>query len=515
MRKRSQYSKRSEGHLAAAVKRQRHRNPILFEIAVCLSVSWKLDSSEREDVLRTQSHISSSLAGIGRLGFSLLAILIVVILLVGWKAIQNQGPEVTIQNLPKGLGQSTQLSIQARDARHNVRRLNIAVLQSGHELYGAGMSTNSGPIHWWKFWSHTVSTLDWKVPLSRKLMPSLAQDRATLEITATNDSWGRFFRGGQSHLTLNLPARFTAPQIEVLTSQHYVNQGGCDMVVFHVSPGTMESGVQVGKYFFVSFPAKASELDTRFAIFAYPWDLDPSTPAQIVARDDAGNQAVSNFNYRVFPKKFHTDTIKLDDAYIQRVVPPIMSQTPDLEDEGSPIKNFLEVNGHLRQIDADRLVELSKHTSPTFLWSQPFIRLPAKTEAFFADYRTYTYNGQEVDHQTHLGFDLAGLEHMPVRASNDGVVMLAEFFGIYGNAVVIDHGCGLQTLYGHMSSLRVKPGDSVKREQPIGISGSTGLAGGDHLHFTVLVDGIPVNPTEWWDPHWIHDRIEAKLAVYR
>jgi murein DD-endopeptidase MepM/ murein hydrolase activator NlpD len=51
----------------------------------------------------------------------------------------------------------------------------------------------------------------------------------------------------------------------------------------------------------------------------------------------------------------------------------------------------------------------------------------------------------------------------------------------------------------------------VKREQEIGRTGQTGLAGGDHLHFTMLLDGIPVNPVEWWDPHWIHDRIEAKL----
>jgi len=103
---------------------------------------------------------------------------------------------------------------------------------------------------------------------------------------------------------------------------------------------------------------------------------------------------------------------------------------------------------------------------------------------------------------------------MPVLAANDGKVVMAEFFGIFGNAVVIDHGCGLQTLYGHMSHLEVRPGDSVKRGQEIGRSGSTGLAGGDHLHFTVLVDGLPVNPTEWWDPHWIHDRIQAKLAAY-
>jgi len=254
--------------------------------------------------------------------------------------------------------------------------------------------------------------------------------------------------------------------------------------------------------------------ETRLALFAYAWDLDPSTPARIVARDDTGNQSLANFTYRVFPKKFHTDTINLDDAYIQRVIMPIMSETTSLNDQGSPLKDFLEVNGHLRQVDSERLVELSRQTARTFLWNQSFIRLPSKTEAFFADYRTYTYGGQVVDRQTHLGFDLAGLEHMPVLAANDGKVVMAEFFGIFGNAVVIDHGCGLQTLYGHMSHLEVRPGDSVKRGQEIGRSGSTGLAGGDHLHFTVLVDGLPVSPTEWWDPHWIHDRIQAKLAAY-
>ena len=94
-------------------------------------------------------------------------------------------------------------------------------------------------------------------------------------------------------------------------------------------------------------------------------------------------------------------------------------------------------------------------------------------------------------------------------------MVYAGFLGIYGNAVILDHGCGLQTLYGHMSSIDAKPGETVKRGQVIGRSGETGLAGGDHLHFTVLIDGIPVNPTEWWDPHWIHDRIQAKLAQYQ
>lgn len=486
--------------------------PIRFEVHRPVWVSWKLEASSREENLIERSHPSD--AGMSRGVVFVAAVLLVIVVAVGWKSVQNQGPLITIKNEPKGLGQSSQLTIEARDAHHAVRMIDVEVRQNGRvvQRVGMGMSVRSAP--WWRPASRPASVFTWTVPLGRKFIPDLTEGRATIEVTATNDSWGRFFRGGQSHLTLNLPVRFTPPRIEVLTTQHYINEGGCDMVVFRVSRGTTESGVQVGKYFFPSFPVRPGLPDTRLALFAYASDLDPSTPARIVARDDAGNQALANFIYRVFPKKFHTDTIKVDDAYIERVIMPIMSQTPVLSDQGSPLKDFLAVNGHLRQIDSDRLVELSKQTAPGFLWSQPFIRLPSKTEAFFADYRTYTYNGQVVDHQTHLGFDLAGLEHMPVLAANDGKVVMAEYFGIFGNAVVIDHGCGLQTLYGHMSRLEVKPGDSVKRDQEIGRSGSTGLAGGDHLHFTVLIDGLPVNPTEWWDPHWIHDRVQAKLVDY-
>ena len=71
---------------------------------------------------------------------------------------------------------------------------------------------------------------------------------------------------------------------------------------------------------------------------------------------------------------------------------------------------------------------------------------------------------------------------------------------------MIDHGYGLMSLYGHLSSIGVREGQPVQRGQELGRSGKTGLAGGDHLHFTTLLRGLPVNPVEWWDPHWIQDR---------
>src|SRR5262249_28870941 len=124
------------------------------------------------------------------------------------------------------------------------------------------------------------------------------------------------------------------------------------------------------------------------------------------------------------------------------------------------------------------------------------------------------YKGQPVDRQDHLGFDLATTANAPVTAANDGIVALAEFFGIYGNTIVIDHGYGLMSLYGHLSSFAVNKGDQVTRGQTIAQSGATGLAGGDHLHFSMLLQSVQVDAREWWDPHWIEDRLAAKLRQW-
>jgi murein DD-endopeptidase MepM/ murein hydrolase activator NlpD len=146
------------------------------------------------------------------------------------------------------------------------------------------------------------------------------------------------------------------------------------------------------------------------------------------------------------------------------------------------------------------------------MWNEPFEPLVnAAVEAKFADFRTYTYKGKEIDRQVHLGFDLAVTQQVPIKAAQRGVVVHAAYLGIYGNCVIIDHGLGVQTLYGHLSSIGVKVGDKVEKGQVIGRSGMTGLAAGDHLHFTVLVNGTAVNPVEWWDTKWMQDRVFRKI----
>ena len=457
--------------------------------------------------------------GVGKGVVFFTVVLLLVITGLVLKVTNREAPSIEMPGAIRGIGVSTPVEFRVHDSRYRIKSVVLEVRQ-GDRTYQVPMESSAWPVptsKWWKFWSrHAGSGATFKASVGRKAIPDLKEGSATLIVTATNNSWGRFFRGGQSQLIKDLPVRFVPPRAEVLTAQHYINQGGCDMALFKVSQGTVESGVQVGNYFFPSWPVKDSDPSTRMCIFAYPYDLDPATPARVVARDDAGNQTLVNFNYKVFPKKFKSDTINVTDDFMQRVVPPIMSQTPELSDRGDLLKNFLLINGPLRRMDAQQLVAFSQKTAPHLTWTEPFVQLGnSKVEASFADYRTYLYNGQVVDHETHLGFDLAVVQHTPVLAANDGRVIYVGFLGIYGNVVVIDHGCGLQSLYAHLSSYEVKEGEEVKHGQVIAHSGQTGLAAGDHLHFTMLLDGIPVNPVEWWDPHWIHDRIEAKLQPYK
>jgi murein DD-endopeptidase MepM/ murein hydrolase activator NlpD len=94
----------------------------------------------------------------------------------------------------------------------------------------------------------------------------------------------------------------------------------------------------------------------------------------------------------------------------------------------------------------------------------------------------------------HTGIDIDGYSGQPIVAAKDGVVVLAEYYSGYGNAVVIDHGGGYATPYGHMSRFAVRNGQSVEQGEIIGYVGCTGSCTGDHLHFEVRINGDPVDP---------------------
>ncbi len=304
------------------------------------------------------------------------------------------------------------------------------------------------------------------------------------------------------------------PRLELLSRQHYVRQGGAGVVVFRVGATATRSGVRAGEVESLSFPLPGGQAGDRFCLFAIPWQLGDGAGIRLFAEDDAGNRVEQPFVDLFKPSPPFTDTITLTDEFLQRVVPAIESETPGLDTSGSLLDRYLRINGGLRKVDLAKIAEVAKGSQPGFLWSGAFEQMPdTERRARFAENRTYVYGGKAVDHQTHLGLDLASNAHAPVPAANSGTVLFAGWLGIYGNAVIIDHGYGLMSLYGHMSSLAVKPGDAVNKGQTIGASGATGLAGGDHLHLEIFLQGHSVDPMEWLDAHWIRDNIATKLPV--
>jgi murein DD-endopeptidase MepM/ murein hydrolase activator NlpD len=178
------------------------------------------------------------------------------------------------------------------------------------------------------------------------------------------------------------------------------------------------------------------------------------------------------------------------------------------------VARFVKINSEMRRANNKTLFELQYKTADHWLFSQPFTRQSnSQTEASFADLRNYIYQGKKIDQQVHLGYDLAVTQHVGVEASNDGKVVYAAPLGIYGNCIVIDHGYGLQTIYGHLSRIDVHEGDMVKRGKAMGLSGMTGMAGGDHVHFAMQLDGVQIDPKEWWDPHWIQDHVARRVEL--
>jgi murein DD-endopeptidase MepM/ murein hydrolase activator NlpD len=307
--------------------------------------------------------------------------------------------------------------------------------------------------------------------------------------------------------------RLTPPSLGVTSTFHFAKQGGSEAVVYRVGESSVRDGVQAGDLWFPGFPLPGGGKGDRFALFAVAYDMSDASNVKLLAADDAGNEAQAGFIDKFTPRRPIEATINLSDAFLNKVVPAIMSQTPETKDAGGLLENFLSINRDLRKANAAALVALASKSKPQFLWSRPFLPMSnAKVMAPFAESRTYVYQGRTVDHQVHLGFDLAATRAVKVQASNDGVVAMARYFGIYGNAVVVDHGFGLESLYAHLSSIDVKEGQAVKRGDTLGRTGDTGLAGGDHLHFSILLAGQPVDPQEWWDGHWIKDRVARKLG---
>jgi murein DD-endopeptidase MepM/ murein hydrolase activator NlpD len=441
------------------------------------------------------------LAGLIGVGLAAAAVWFVVVRLEGEPPlIQWDVPS------PLHLGKSAELPLTFADPQSGLRRLHVVLSKDGKDFVLADIVfPTAGVLGLEKVLRDTT-----RIKIDPAAM-GLSDGKALLRIGLWDHSWRNWWHGNLAERQSEVVIDTRPPVIENLTPQNYVNQGGAGLAVYRLSEPCPDSGVRVGTQFFPGFSGYFADKAIHIAFFGMGHQQGTAAEILLEAKDAAGNSSRTRWPYHFRKKVFKKDTLPVSDGFISQILPEFQALLP--AKPGATLKDkFLFINRDLRQANYEQIVAATRASEKAMLWKGPFLRLPnSAPRAGFADQRTYLYEGKEIDRQEHLGVDLASLARSPVPAANSGTVAFTGSVGIYGQTVILDHGFGLFSMYSHLSQIAVKAGERVAKEALLGHTGSTGLAGGDHLHFSMFVHHQFVDPIEWWDPHWIHDNITLKL----
>ena len=410
---------------------------------------------------------------------------------------EREKPTVTFGEDLRSMGKLKTINISFSDRNSGLRSISVAIVQDNKPHVLATETFPQKGVKQKKL-SLAVATSALK----------LHDGLATLRVVAVDHSVFKNEISMDRPLSIDL----VPPQIYLLTSTNIINPGGCCLVAFRTSEPTVASGVQVNNNFSPAYPATIAGKPANLAYFALPMvSRGEGVSVRIVARDGGDNETSITLPSLIRMKKFRSDKMQLSEKFLNQKMLDFQPLPPELQGK-SPLEIFSYVNGQLRLANEATIREVCRQSDPRQLWEGTFLRMKdASPMAQFGDKRAYMYEKKVVGESVHLGVDLASLANAPVEASNNGIVKYAGSLGIYGNAIIVDHGQGIFSVYGHLSVINVQVGQNLKKGDVMGKTGTTGLAAGDHLHFSILVGGQFVNPVEWWDPHWIQDNVTNKL----
>ncbi len=337
---------------------------------------------------------------------------------------------------------------------------------------------------------------------------------AALEVLAETHGWRLFDRQAPTAGRFPQVVDRTPPKATVVSDQHNIRRGGSSMAVFRIADDATTAEVRVDTFRFPVVRGYFEDPGLALSVFAVAESLDPEVQPSLYVADAVGNDVEIPIFAAIRDREFRERTLQVSARFLERKVPQLHAE----QGLGVPddlLAGYLRINRDVRKRSEARLRELTRTFDEAPQWDGPFRRLArSQTMSHFGDRRSYAYEGKIVDRQTHLGVDLASFERAEVQAAQNGKVVLAGDLGIYGTTVVLDHGLGVFTLYGHLSSLAVAKGDAVRAGQTIGRTGQTGLAGGDHLHYSTMVHGVHVDPVEWWDAKWMRAHVTDRLAAF-
>ena len=295
------------------------------------------------------------------------------------------------------------------------------------------------------------------------------------------------------------------PDVRIIAMSNKIMKGGSAVVVFYANDDAMGNiSLTNGKDSLIAFPY----IKDNYYVSIIPWPIrNESFNGSIIVQDKAGNTKKAKIGFTKYSKNYRTSNIALKDSFIDNKITELIENANEyqIEDFNGKLAMFRYVNEVLREKDSQAISAkiLNLQESNSFI---PKVFIPLKSPlivGLYGDYRKYIINKNYAGTSYHLGIDLANAKNAPITASNPGLVVLSDSLGVHGNTMVIDHGLGISSLYAHMSAMYKKEGDTINEGDIIGRTGDSGLALGDHLHFGIFIQGIPVIPNEWMDNKWL------------
>ena len=443
-----------------------------------------------------------------KIGRTLLIILILALVSGGGLAaiilFETEKPLISLNENIQYLGKESRIPFEVSDHKQGIRSVTVNIEQNGKSseiyqktypratwYYGAGPAKSEGVI---EFDSKKVKLKD---------------GEATLIVTTRDFSLNEMFKGNTTTSRYPVTIDTKSPRVTLEHSQRYLLPGGSGIVVYDISEPVKTHGVFVNEVFFKGNLLPDHE-NRYIAYIALAWDANKIEGSRVVASDMAGNEGKAVFSIIKKKAAYKHDRINVSDGFLEAKIPEFEQYYPEMQ--GSMLDKYLYANNDIRRLNSEAIKKLCSTPMESRLWKDRFLRMPGASKAGFADQRTYYYQGKDVDQQVHLGMDIASTASIEIKAANRGKVIFTDYLGIYGNTVILDHGQGIFSLYSHLSRIEAELKEIVDQGAIIGRSGATGMAGGDHLHFSILVHGMFVTPVEWWDQHWIDVNINDILS---
>ena len=340
-------------------------------------------------------------------------------------------------------------------------------------------------------------------------------DKIILKIEAVDNSKWNYFAGNESKKEMVLKIDTISPNTEVINNNYGMRRGGSGIAIVKVEDKNLKDAyIKITerdnpKNFKILKLIPFYKKNYYISLLVWPYEYDTFS-ADLVAIDKANNISYSHIPIRWIRTRYPKAKINITDEFIKNVAMPLL-QKMGIETPQKSSEIFKKINEEVRKISENKLykitnVILDKEINNVYINKFRPMKGAAK-KAAFGEMRTYFYNKEKISSAVHKGLDLASFKHAKIYSSNKGKVIYSGFNGIYGNTLAIYHILGLVSTYSHCSSFNVSNGNFVSKGQLIARTGATGAVFGDHLHFGVYIQGIPVQPIEWLDAHWIKDNI--------